>query len=222
MKDYGIILNMVDILKKIRFNDCICQSKLIDHSEVRDKILYEIDNSVGDEDNDLYSPHISKLDWTKSSNFERPWVKIIYPKFFSTLKDMVNSMGYMGVSLANMWYQQYLEGDTHEWHIHGHHFTGVYYLEYPRGCSETEFCAPFDLKYKKINAVEGDLIVFPAHCIHRGLPNGKLRKTIISFNFDAIADPVDGKSALDIDLIENSNLKKNKNVSFIRGGYVGK
>ena len=47
-----------------------------------------------------------------------------------------------------MWYQQYLNGDTHGWHIHGQHFTGVYYLEFPDGCSKTEVCSPFNLKSK--------------------------------------------------------------------------
>ena len=40
----------------------------------------------------------------------------------------------------------------------------------------------------QIDVKEGDMIIFPAHWIHRGTTNGKNRKTIISFNFDIIAD----------------------------------
>ena len=66
-------------------------------------------------------------------------------------------------------------------------------------CSAT---TPYDFKTKQIDAVEGDLIVFPAHCIHRGLPNKKIRKTIVSFNFDVIANTTDGLSALNLNLLK--------------------
>ena len=45
-------------------------------------------------------------------------------------------------------------------------------------------CSPYNLKSRKIDAEEGDVIIFPAHLIHRALPNGKERKTAISFNLD--------------------------------------
>ena len=112
-------------------------------------------------------------------------------------------MCYYKISIKHMWYQQYLEGDTHGWHIHGQHYTGVYYLEFPEGCSKTEICSPFDLNTREIDAIEGDFIVFPAHCIHRGLPNKKIRKTIVSFNFDVVANTEDGLPALNIKLINS-------------------
>ena len=101
-----------------------------------------------------------------------------------------------------MWYQQYLEGDTHGWHIHGQHYTGVYYLEFPEGSSKTEICSPFSLNKKQIDVKEGDFIVFPAHFIHRGLPNKTMRKTIVSFNFDVIANTNDGLPALNLNLLK--------------------
>ena len=63
-------------------------------------------------------------------------------------------------------------------------------------------CSPFDLTKKQIYVVEGDFIVFPAHCIHRGLPNKKIRKTIVSFNFDIIANTEDGLPALNLNLLK--------------------
>ena len=56
-----------------------------------------------------------------------------------------------------------------------------------------------------MDTVEGDLIIFPAHYIHRGLPNNDLRKTIISFNFDILTDSVDGSPILHIDKVKKSN-----------------
>ena len=146
-------------------------------------MLSEIDRSAGD-NLKTDSDSISKLDWKNSSDKERPWVKTFLPDFIKEIEEIVTSMCYTGIKLTQIWYQQYYENDTHEWHVHGQNFTGVYYLEFPEGCSKTEICSPYNSKIIQVDAVEGDLIVFPAHYLHRGLPNKKNRKTIVSFNFD--------------------------------------
>ena len=195
-------------MKKIQIDDCICHSKIKNHFQIRDKILSEIDkcndNSVYFDNvpEDVIADSISKLDWDNSGDEERPWLKIFLPEFCEDIKEIFSSMCYTGINIKQVWYQQYLEGDTHGWHIHGQHYTGVYYLEFPDGCSKTEVCSPYDLKTKQIDAVEGDLIVFPAHCIHRGLPNKKIRKTIVSFNFDVVANTTDGLSALNLNFLK--------------------
>ena len=165
-------------MKKIQIDDCICHSKIKNHFKIKDDILSEIDKR--DDDNlssvdSYYSDSISKLDWSKASDTERPWVKIFVPEFCEDIKEIISSMCYYKISIKHMWYQQYLEGDTHGWHIHGQHYTGVYYLEFPEGCSKTEICSPFNLNKKQIDVKEGDFIVFPAHFIHRGLPNKTIR-----------------------------------------------
>ena len=192
-------------MKKIQIDDCICHSKIKEHLDIRDSILSEIDKSSdGDltQNDSFYTDSISKLDWNISDKLERPWLKIFLPVFLENLQEVIASIGYAKAVIKNVWYQQYLEGDTHGWHIHDDHFTGVYYLEFPEGCSKTEICSPFDLSNKQIDAVEGDFIVFPAHFIHRGLPNKKIRKTIVSFNFDVIANTEDGLSALNLNLLK--------------------
>jgi len=195
-------------MKKIEISDCICHGKVEKHSLIRDKILKEIsyteDGSLKEKDS-YYYDSIAKLDWDLCKDFTRPWTEIFVPEFIDTVIPMISSMGYTSIHIVDMWYQQYMEGDTHGWHIHGQHFTGVYYLEYPEGCSKTEVCSPFNLKAKQMDTVEGDLIIFPAHYIHRGLPNNDLRKTIISFNFDLLVDPIDNVPVLYIDKIRNAN-----------------
>ena len=176
-------------MKKIRVDDCICHSKIKDHSKIRDSILYEILRSKSDSlkvTDRYYSDNISRLDWSLARDLTRKWVSIFIPSFVDEITRVMGSMAYNEVELFEMWYQQYLEGDKHGWHIHGQHYTGVYYLEYPKGCSKTEVCSPFNFNKKQIDVEEGDIIIFPAHFIHRGLPNSNFRKTIISFNFDVI------------------------------------
>ena len=181
-------------MKKIKFNDCICLSSIKDHLNIKSDLLYEIAQTDGerlDMKDKYYTDSISKLDWYKCKDFTRRWVNIFMPYFSDEIVRIMGSMGYNDVELYEMWYQQYLENDTHGWHIHGQQFTGVYYLEFPKGCSNTEIRSPFDFQTKQIDVVEGDIIIFPAHFVHRGLPNTKQRKTIISFNFDVIADKPD-------------------------------
>ena len=195
-------------MKKIQINDCICHSKIKEHLDIRDSILSEIDKSSdGDlkQKDSFYTDSISKLDWNLSDNTERPWFKIFLPVFIENLKEVLVSLGYAKSVIKNVWYQQYLEGDTHGWHIHGEHYTGVYYLEFPEGCSQTEIVSPYNFKAVKIDAVEGDFVVFPAHCIHRGLPNTKKRKTIISYNFSIDGSPIEGRTSLDLDTIKKVN-----------------
>tara|TARA_B100000886_G_scaffold335701_1_gene293208 strand:- start:587 stop:1165 length:579 start_codon:yes stop_codon:yes gene_type:complete len=192
-------------MKKIQIDDCICHSKIKNHFKIKDDILSEIDKCDDDSlssTDSYYSDSISKLDWSKSSDTERPWVKIFVPEFCEDIKEIISSMCYYKISIKHMWYQQYLEGDTHGWHIHGQHYTGVYYLEFSEGCSKTEICSPFNLNKKQIDVEEGDFILFPAHFIHRGLPNKTMRKTIVSFNFDVIANTNDGLPALNLNLLK--------------------
>ena len=59
-------------MKKIKFNDCICHTKLKGHSEIKDLILSEIDNTddeVLKTVSSYYSYNISNLDWSKAENF---------------------------------------------------------------------------------------------------------------------------------------------------------
>ena len=177
-------------MKRIKVDACVCRLKLRDHHKIKDRVLSDIDRSFSESlsPTNSFIDSVSRLDWSQSKDFERSWTKIFLPSFYITMKEFLAGSGYKdeeNVQLNNVWYQQYLEEDIHGWHVHSDHFTGVYYLEYPRGCSKTEICSPYSLKTKKIDASEGDIIVFPSHWIHRGPPNkSKNRKTIISFNFN--------------------------------------
>jgi len=149
-------------MKKIQIDDCICHSKIKEHLEIRNSILSEIEKSSDsnlEQKDPFYTDSISKLDWNISDNPDRPWLKIFLPVFIKNLQEVLTNLGYFKAVIKNVWYQQYLEGDTHGWHIHDDHFTGVYYLEFPEGCSQTEVASPYDLKAVKINATEGDFII---------------------------------------------------------------
>ena len=171
-------------MKKIPFSDCICHTKVASHSEIKDNILIEIDKT------DTYQPKatdglsFSKIDWAEATSPDRPWVQIFLPVFNELIGKITKELGYSGYEIMGIWFQQYLEGDSHCWHTHDGHFTGVYYLEYPQGCGKTRVRSPYDNKEIEVEAEEGDLIVFPSHWIHQGMTNLTNRKTIISYNFE--------------------------------------
>ena len=206
-------------MKKIRVEDCICHSKIKDHLKIRDSILNEILGSKSDNLNvtdRYYSDSISRLDWSLARDLSsRKWVSILLPSFMDEVTRVMGSMAYNEVELFEMWYQQYLKGDKHGWHIHGQHYTGVYYLEYPKGCSKTEVSSPFNFNKKQLDVEEGDIIIFPAHFIHRGLPNSNFRKTIISFNFDVIYTDIQGEDETHRNCLNLKLIDKKKGFSLL-------
>lgn len=182
--------------RKIPFDDCICVSPLEGHGKIKDEILELIarssDSSMVDSENyidaDHHKSNISKLDWDKCRDFSRPWVELFLPKFATSVGPIIKGMAYEGLRIEQMWYQQYLTGSHHAWHIHDYHYTGVYYLEYPKGSAKTEICSPYSLKKQSVEIKEGDFIIFPAHWIHRAPANNSIRKTIISYNFSIVME----------------------------------
>ena len=176
---------------KVEFSDCLIHTRVKGHLEIRDRMLKQIaeveEESLCVKD-EYYTDSIAKLDWHNAKDFNRAWVRTFERHYKETIGEAIESMAYTAADMKSIWFQQYLEDGGHGWHIHGQHYTGVYYLEYSDGCGKTEICSPYNLKRMQVDVKEGDMIIFPAHWIHRGTTNGKNRKTIISFNFDIIAD----------------------------------
>ena len=106
------------------------------------------------------------------------------PNLYVSLNEMLSSMVYNGAEILCLWYHQYLNGDTYGCLIHNDQFAGIYYLEFGMSSGKTEMCSPYSLKTMKINAQEGDVVIFPTHILHRALPNSDERKTVVSFNFN--------------------------------------
>jgi hypothetical protein len=181
-------------MKKHILKDYIYHTKVKEHFNIKNSILDEIEKNNKEflkVTDDYYADSIDKLDWSESECFDRTWVKFFLPYFTDVLDEFLKDSLFCGVKLKDIWYQQYLNNDTHGWHIHGSHHTGVYYLEFPNKSSKTELIFPFNNEFHEVNVSEGDIIIFPSHIVHRGLPNKSKRKTIISFNFDLLCDKID-------------------------------
>ena len=174
-------------MKTIKFNTKIILEKLSNHKKLKPKILDIINKSTGNvfkHNNDFYNDRISKCDWSDSENKDREWVKIIKKDIYKSFKKFAKELGFDHCDVFNIWFQQYKNKDCHNWHIHNHSYTGVYYLQFPKNSPKTELVDPFN--YDKrffIPAQEGDIVIFPSFIIHRGgWMNNNSIKTIISFN----------------------------------------
>ena len=99
-----------------------------------------------------------------------------FDRFFKELGFLNNYI------IKNLWFQQYVPGDKHGWHVHADNYTGVYYLNFD-GVDKTQLINPYDKAVIDIEAKEGDLIIFPSSVVHR-CPTVSANKTIISFNVE--------------------------------------
>mgnify|MGYP003627589906 FL=1 len=148
------------------------------HPEIKEHLLKLISNipptrvkEAGDTINhsDFYLP----------KNFEREYLEYFYHDLkdhMAMLCDLFKSRTW---SIKSGWFQQYIKGDSHNYHNHGEsQFAGVYYLELPNKSMTTEF-----LDGTSVDAKEGDIIIFPSYKYHRSKKNtSKKRKTVIAFN----------------------------------------
>ncbi len=158
--------------------------ELIDKAPSKETESYDYGQGSEHQSNITVSP-ISKLDWFQATNFKRAWVQIAKPMITQKLGTMVERLGYRGINMHELWFQQYKRGSSHDWHIHSYNFSGAYYLELP-DTDEHNTTELFDgEKVITPNCKEGDILVFPSLTFHRApIIHTDNRKTIISFNFD--------------------------------------
>ena len=183
----------------ISFNFPILKNKLKGNSQIKTKLLSLIDQQKSGElkqDDDYFTDSISRVDWDRRDDTERDWVKLVGPYLQRHFTEEVKKIGLSKVQIFDLWFQQYSRGDTHGWHVHGHNFTGVYYLEFSKDSPRTQIVEPTSLRIIDVDVKQGDVIIFPSMFIHRAPPSkSNNRKTIISFNFNA-------------DYVEDNFLKK--------------
>ena len=178
-------------MKKIKIQTTALLKPFKYHNQLKENLLSKINNSYNDNlnvKNQYYSDKIDRLDWSKNLDFSREWVQLVKPKLEEHFNECANDLNYQSCHVARMWYQQYIKNNTHGWHIHGENYTGVYYLQFPKGSPKTELIDQYNINKKiTINAKEGDIVIFPSFIIHRA-PKviSDVKKTIISFNLDFI------------------------------------
>ena len=167
----------------------ILKDKFEKHYFYKDKLL-QIINNQKENFKSFKEDRLKKCDWEDSKNFDRVWVKLIIDDLLKQLAKFADHLGFKKCIIFDLWNQQYDNQGEHGWHVHGHNYTGVYYLNFNKDCAKTRLIDPYEKKYFiDIEAEEGDIIIFPSTIIHTSqVQKTSFLKTIISFNisFDDI------------------------------------
>lgn len=127
--------------------------------------------------------NITKVDFNRAQDFQRPWVKLILEDLHKHFLKFAKQMGFEKCIINDLWFQQYDNQGTHGWHVHGHNYTGVYYVNFNNDCAKTRIIDPVTQQVRDIDAEEGDVVIFPSTVVHRALKQEiDFSKIIISFN----------------------------------------
>ena len=163
------------------------------HLEIKDKLLDAINRQESDhlaeEQDDM---DISRCDWRLGRwDYEREWFKILRDPLVATLDEVTKELGYAYFKIMEIWFQQYQQASHHGWHVHGHNWTNVYFLELPKDSPRTQYINPFNQNdIHTFDVQEGDILTFPSFVIHRAPANQSSdRKTIVSWNMDTELQP---------------------------------
>jgi hypothetical protein len=157
-------------------------TKIKEHKEIKKELLFLI-NKIP---KNTYES-ISHTDWNLPREYKREYLEYFYKIINPYMMQMTDLLNEQRWKISNGWFQQYYKKDNHIWHRHPKaNFTNLYYLELPKNNLVTKIRP--ELNSKKIyslEAVEGDVVTFPACIAHTSEKiTSDLRKTIISFNSD--------------------------------------
>ena len=179
---------------KIFTYDSLCSiEKFPEHEKYRDQTLKLINSdryqkNLKDKDGDTMNIF---SDWGQDEYSRKLYWRDIGRPIFKFIENVTTEMGYINASMNNFWYQQYIKGGKHGWHVHEHcMFTSVYYLEFPEGSPRTEFKNTMTNEVFVPDVEEGDIMTFPSFVAHRApVNNTDNRKTILSWHVNAQVDP---------------------------------
>jgi len=177
------------MIKKFKLDTPCTIGIFKEHKQIKDNLISLIKETNSDTlkiNNDYFNDLIHRLDWDKSKDVKRKWVKYLIPYLQKYFNEIANKLGYLEVDIKNLWFQQYNIYGKHGWHTHAENYTGVYYLKFSKNSAKTELINPFSQDKKIIiNAKEGNIVIFPSYVIHRATEQlENTEKIIISFNFN--------------------------------------
>jgi len=166
----------------------VLKTHVLNHSDIKGEILSAI-ATLGIHSVVMDHEKISNTDWHINPNLNgsfknKKYVDLVRPIIDSHNVAVQQKLQLEFCDVNRIWFQQYLAGDFHGWHVHGRcMFSNVYYVELPSSTSKTTF-RHFGQEFV-IDVEEGDILTFPSFLQHCSKPsNSESRKTIIAFNTD--------------------------------------
>jgi hypothetical protein len=162
------------------------KTKLKEHVSIKSSLLNSIRNT-GIHSIVEVTQQISNSDWYLPQNFRRGYDNMFMPLVDSYSKELQDILKFpFRLGCSGYWFQQYAQGDFHNWHTHECTYASVYYLDLPEGSSKTSFKL-IDKEFE-IDVEEGDILTFPGSTLHCSKPNKSDKvKTVIAFNLSPIS-----------------------------------
>ena len=159
-------------------------SKFEEHKIVKERLLYLIENDIGqavDLDN---LDKISKTDWYNNKNIPKNYWSFLFPYIEKHNREVFDALEHDQPEYLQNWFQQYKSNDKHRWHQHRNcTWAGVYYVELGKDCPRTMFKDPFTKEIIVPELEEGDILTFPGLLWHCSPENqSDERKTIVAYN----------------------------------------
>lgn len=160
----------------------IIVSRVPNHRQVKEQVIASLD-TMGTFSLQTPGQNLASTDWHVSSDIPRLYWGAVQPIVDTHIADVGRALDLVGGRVVNYWYQQYREGDYHEWHIHPTcMFSNVYFVDLPNGKQTTFKSFGEELQFA---VQEGDILTFPSHLIHCSKAlNTNATKTVLVFNSD--------------------------------------
>lgn len=181
-------------MNQVFFDDMpLLITKMPGHRNFKDHLLDLIDQmpnvSIDSTNCTAANDHITKSDWNLPEEFPRAYLDFIKPRIIEVMTESLRPFKFNGIAFTKFWFQQYVNGDLHDWHVHSScHWTNVYYIELPDKNFKTEIQNWNRTKLIDFDIEEGDMIMFPSYLYHRSPRyHSTQRKTIMSFNLDLLS-----------------------------------
>jgi len=158
-----------------------------EHTIIKSNLLSEIESTTSTSyTSDI--ERISNTDWDVPAEIHRPYMSTILPIILKHLDTLSTEAPYINqgkvLDITSFWFQQYLKGDYHGYHMHGFSvFSSIYFVELPNKEASTTF--DYLGNEVQLDIQEGDYILFPSAISHCSKPNKyENRKTVISLNLN--------------------------------------
>lgn len=155
-------------------------------SLLKDQIIKSFDQTPCLHNKTDNQDHIT--DYHIRPELARSYEPLIMPIVINHMRAFESSYGFGGIKLVALWFQKYLVGGHHTWHVHPDcHFTNIFYIKLPSALAVTQIKNPFDNNnIMNISAEEGEILTIPAFFPHCAPLITIGEKIVVAFNTSII------------------------------------
>jgi hypothetical protein len=166
--------------KSLAFGLPLFKTKANNHADAKEKILHCVESGTqySIRSKEIY---LTSCDW-HVIDVPKPYWEFCQADIYDHVGQVANDLGFAESRISEYWYQYYMPGDYHDWHVHGNSmFVGVYYVKL--NSRHPKIIFKWQGQEYLVPVEEGDIITFPSFLHHKAPKNETDEsKLILSFN----------------------------------------